>query len=142
MDVGNTVKCCSWQFRTSRRSSMTGSSVASTRGWSLGATRRFFFFSKFDLKSPEHNKLPLLRQNLFSEGLVPLNMVVVTFSSSARILGECSTIHSPPAFLLIFFFFKWTLARTHKFHSLGQDQSTVAQRTETTVTECSLTSCV
>ena len=47
--------------------------------------------------------------------------VVVAFSSLARILGECSTIHSPPA--LFFFFFKWRLARAHKFHSLGQDQS-------------------
>ena len=26
-------------------------------------------------------------------------VVVVAFSSRARILGECSTIHSPPAFL-------------------------------------------
>ena len=40
-----------------------------------------------------------------------------------------------------FFFFKWRLARAN-IHSLGQDQSTVAQRAETTVTECSLTSCV
>ena len=31
-------------------------------------------------------------------------MVVVAFSSRARILGKCSTIHSPPA--LFFFFFK------------------------------------
>ena len=41
-----------------------------------------------------------------------------------------------------FFFFKWRLARAHWFHSLGQDQSTVAQWAETTVTECSPTSCV
>ena len=40
---------------------------------------------------------------------------------------------------LRFFFLKWRLARAHKFHSLGQDQSTVAQRAETTVTEFSLT---
>ena len=33
----------------------------------------------------------------------------------------------------------WRLARAHEFHSLGQDQSTVAQRAETTVTECFLT---
>ena len=39
-----------------------------------------------------------------------------------------------------FFFLKWRLAHAHQFHSLGQDQSTVAQRAETTVTECSLTS--
>ena len=36
-----------------------------------------------------------------------------------------------------FFFFQWRLA-----DSLGLDQSTVAQRAETTVIECSLTSCV
>ena len=44
--------------------------------------------------------------------------------------------------LLFFFFLKWTLARTHQFHSLGQDQSTVAQPAETAVAQCSLTSCV
>ena len=41
-----------------------------------------------------------------------------------------------------FFFFQWRLARAHLLHSLGQDQSTVAQRGETTEAECSLTSCV
>ena len=40
------------------------------------------------------------------------------------------------------FFLKWRLARAQKFHSLCQDQSTVAQRAETTVAKCSLTSCV
>ena len=34
--------------------------------------------------------------------------VVVAFSSLARIVGECSTIHSLPA--LFFFFFKWRSA--------------------------------
>ena len=43
---------------------------------------------------------------------------------------------------LNFFFFKWRLARVHYFHSFDQDQSTVARRAETTVTECSLTVCV
>ena len=73
-------------------------------------------------------------------------VVVVAFSSLARILEECSTIHSPPA---LFFFFgggvggvegkgEWELARVHSFHSLCQDQSTVAQRAETTVAKCSL----
>ena len=33
------------------------------------------------------------------------------------------------------------IARAYQIHFLGQDQSTVAQRAETTVTECSLTSC-
>ena len=56
------------------------------------------------------------------------------FFSLARILGKCSTIHSPP-------FFKWRQARAHQFHFLGQDHSTVAQRAETTVAECSTTTC-
>ena len=43
---------------------------------------------------------------------------------------------------LRFFFFKRGLARGHKFHSLCQDQPTVAHRAETPVAECSLTSCV
>ena len=38
-----------------------------------------------------------------------LAVVVVAFSSLARIWGECSTIHPPPRF----FFFKWRLARAH-----------------------------
>ena len=37
---------------------------------------------------------------------------------------------------------KWRLARANWFHSLCQNQSTVAQWAETTVTECSLTSYV
>ena len=37
--------------------------------------------------------------------------------------------------------FKWRSVPAHKFHSLGQDQSTVAQRTEMIVTECFLMSC-
>ena len=41
-----------------------------------------------------------------------------------------------------FFFFKWRLANAHYFHSLGQDQSKVAQQAEMTVTECFLTSCI
>ena len=39
-----------------------------------------------------------------------------------------------------FFFFNWRSAQTHKFHFLGQDQSTVTQRAETTVAECFLIS--
>ena len=65
-------------------------------------------------------------------------MVVVAFSSLAKIWGECSTIYSTPALFL----WKWRLARAHLFHSLCQDQSTVAQRSETTVAESSLTSWV
>ena len=46
-------------------------------------------------------------------------VVVVAFSSHARILGECSAIHSPPAlflfcfFVCLFFFSKWRLARAN-----------------------------
>ena len=46
---------------------------------------------------------------------------------------------------LSFFFFFFGVeisSRSNIFHSLCQDQSTVAQRAETTVAECSLTSCV
>ena len=48
------------------------------------------------------------------------------------------TVYSTPALL----FLKWKLGRTHYFHSLGQAQSTVAQRAETTMAECSLASYV
>ena len=41
-----------------------------------------------------------------------------------------------------FFFLKRRSARQRSFHFLDQDQSTAAQRAETTVAECSLTSCV
>ena len=60
---------------------------------------------------------------------------VVAHSSLARILGECATIRSPPA---LFFFLKRRLARAQQFHTLCQDQSTVAQRAETTMVEFSL----
>ena len=70
---------------------------------------------------------------------------LVAFSSRARIWGECWTIHFPPALFFFFFFFflfKWRVARINQLHPSGQYQSTVAQRAETTVTECFLTSCV
>ena len=38
------------------------------------------------------------------EACCDLNGGVVAFSSLARILGECSTIHSQPALFLFFFF--------------------------------------
>ena len=45
-------------------------------------------------------------------GLCSLRLVVVVaFSSLARILGECSTIHSSTVFFC--FVFKWRLACTH-----------------------------
>ena len=39
----------------------------------------------------------------------PINMVVVAFSSLAKIVGECSIMHSPPAL----FFLKRRLAPAH-----------------------------
>ena len=41
--------------------------------------------------------------------VVVVVVMVVAFPSRARILGECSTIHSPLALL----FLKWRLARAH-----------------------------
>ena len=61
-------------------------------------------------------------------------VMVVAFSSLARIFGRMFD-HSFPACVFFFFFLKWR-------HSLGQDQSTVAERAETTVAECFLTNCV
>ena len=72
--------------------------------------------------------------------MVVIVVVVVALSSLAKILGECSTILSPP--VPIFFFFGgggWKIARGHEFHSLYQKQSTMAQRAKTTVAEYSLT---
>ena len=65
-------------------------------------------------------------------------VAVVALSVLGRILGECSTIHSPPALLFVFVCLKWRLARPHYLKCLFQDQSTVAQRAEITVTKCSL----
>ena len=66
------------------------------------------------------------------------NIVWWLFPHMRGFWGDCS-IYFPPA---LFFFLKCRLACTNKFHSLGHDQSTVAQQAETTVTECSLMSCV
>ena len=63
------------------------------------------------------------------------------FFLACEILGECSTIYSLPALLLLLLL-KWKIARAHAFNSLCQDHSTVAQQPEATVAECFLTSCV
>ena len=68
--------------------------------------------------------------------------MVVAFSSLARISGECSTIYSPTArfFFSSSSFFEVEIGSGALIlYSVGQDQSTVGQRAETTVAECSLT---
>ena len=66
-------------------------------------------------------------------------MVVAAFSSLARIWGECSAIHSPPS---LFFFFKVELSSRTLIPLLCQDQSTVAQQAETTITFKLLAGCL
>ena len=63
--------------------------------------------------------------------------VGVASSSRARILGESSTVHSL-ACAFFFFFFEVEISSRTPIPLFGQDQSTVAQRAEMTVTECSL----
>ena len=48
----------------------------------------------------------------------------------------------PVCAFFFFFFLKWRLTCAHKLNSSCQNQSTVAQRGETTVAKCSLTNCV
>ena len=64
-------------------------------------------------------------------------LTFIALSLLAKILGERLIIHSP----LRFFFF-WSADQIVQFHSLCQDQSTVAQWAETTLAKCSLTSCL
>ena len=54
------------------------------------------------------------------DGVVVVVVVVVAFFSLARILGECSTIHSPAP---LFFFLKWKLACAHSFFMPGSVHS-------------------
>ena len=71
--------------------------------------------------------------------VVVVVVLVWVLFSHARTLREGLTNHFPPE---PFFFLKKRSAHRHEFHSLGQDQSTVAKRAKMTVTERSLTSCV
>ena len=82
--------------------------------------------------------------NIFMEHISVTFVVEAFFSPQrTRCLGEDWWIHSRLSFLFCFVFcFWWRSARAHRFHSLSQDQFTVAQRTWATVAECSLTSCV
>ena len=65
--------------------------------------------------------LPVSRFDLC---VVTMVAFLVAFSSLARIWGECSTIHFPPAL-----FFKVEISS----RALIQDQFTMAQQAETTV---------
>ena len=47
-----------------------------------------------------------------------LALVVVAFSSLARILGECSTIHSPPSLFLSFFLSFFLFKVENRLHTL------------------------
>ena len=67
-------------------------------------------------------------------------VVIVSFTSHARIGGEGSTKHFLPA--LFFFLLKSKNGRANIFHFLGKVRSTLAQRAETSVGECSPASCV
>ena len=72
--------------------------------------------------------------------VVVVVVMVVAFSSSERFWENVRQFIPPPS--LAHFLLKWRLSRANKFHFLGQGQSTVAQRAETTMDECSLASCV
>ena len=64
-----------------------------------------------------------------------LEIVVLAFSSLAKDFGR-TVDRLFPACAFFFFFLKWRLARAHVFHSLYQNQSTMAQRAEMTLTSC------
>ena len=55
-------------------------------------------------------------------------------------LGSEKFYLGPESFPACTFFPQWISAGAHQFHSLGQNQSTVAQRADTTVDERSLSS--
>ena len=58
------------------------------------------------------------------------------FFLACRNIGRFFDHSFPACFFFFFFFLKWRLVR---IHSLGQVQSTVAQRAETTIAKSSLT---
>ena len=70
-------------------------------------------------------------------------MMVKEVSSLARtcLWGKVLMIHSPPALFLFFFFSRSGVSSRSPVPLLGQDESTVAKRAETTVAECSLAGC-
>ena len=64
------------------------------------------------------------------------------FPRMRGLLGEIWRIIPRLRFHLFIIFFKWRSARAHQFHPLSQDQSTAAQKADTTVADRPLTSCV
>ena len=75
-------------------------------------------------------------------GYVSYGVFFLAWEGSTRMFDNSFTAC---AFFLLFFsssLFKSRLGSAHYLHSIGQDQSTVAQRAETTVADCSLTRCV
>ena len=107
--------------------------------------RSVWLFTKFLCDGVGKNFCQSSREHFFTLLLVPA--VFESFTCTLRITQiqhDCFFLalrrfgrmfdHSflAGAFLLIFFILiKWRLARAHWFHSSGQDQSTVTQRTET-----------
>ena len=74
---------------------------------------------------------------------VRMMIMMMAFSSLARILGECLTIYSPRVLFFFFFVcFKVDISSRTLIPLFMPGQSIVAQPSETTVAECSLTSCV
>ena len=64
------------------------------------------------------------------------------FFPAGEDLGKTFDESFPACFYFFFYALKWTLTLARQFQFLGKDKSTVAQRAETTVSECFLTSCV
>ena len=81
-----------------------------------GVMTAFLSFKVLALKSEFRAPGKILINKLSSVSHCSATMVVAS-SSRARILGECSTVNSPPAL----FFLKWRLACAHLFHSLRQE---------------------
>ena len=78
------------------------------------------------------------RVHLRQSKVVVVVVVVVFCFHACEVLGEKVRLFIPR----LRFLFQWRSARALTFHFLGKDQSTVVHRTDSTVAECSLTSCV
>ena len=103
---------------------------------SIGNLKKITSLVRFSLKKHcKENKNELIEALLWTVATSRANAIILKHSdNSRRSVGALSASflagpgfgeivdHSPPAL----FFLKWRLARTHEFHSLGQDQWTVA----------------